>query len=218
MRFLETKRKVMQQFNHLLLGLNLYEKEEICEDGEHCPTRTWAGGAAAVHRHYHRYLESRFFNPWFGADVGLTPNRVSFNPIDINEIVTVDGIIVLDASVVAGNIYVALYDSINEAPVNRLAVSNSVAVAGTRRKQYVAFTAQVQLTPAYYFVTVEPDDATRMYQHSGELHEPAGIANGPSFYYQDMGAYLIPPAVATPVQSDLDIRNPDMMLRVVSTP
>jgi len=160
--------------------------------------RTRASAAGGGSGYYVRDLTMIAHND---VESARTANRVNYTPIQVFHPLTVDGIIVVNGAVAVGNRYVALYDSLNEVPNNRLAVSASVLASGANQRQYIPFAAPVQIQGGYYFVAVETDNADGMQRAclDGSEMNPAAVGNGPNFYYQDMGAYLIPPLVATPV-------------------
>jgi hypothetical protein len=174
---------------------------------------------ANEHTYYARYLYPYQWNK--GLERTWAVGLVYYVPIEIPKLLTIDGIIVQHVGVAAGNLYVAFYDSVSEAPVNRLAVSASTAVNGTIRKQRIPFTALLQIIRGYYFLAFEVDNALDTYYDGiGNVYltRPAGVADGPSYYYQNLGSYGIPPAAATPVQSDDADKVPLLTLRVSSIP
>jgi hypothetical protein len=172
-------------------------------------------------------------SPYYARDLGVldaendvastnTANRVYYSPLQVAHQLTADGIIVIHGAVAAGNLYVALYDSLNYAPNNRLAVSASVVASGTNRRQLVPFSAPVQIPAGLYFVALEANNATDTYLIAcGDNSEinPAGILNGLNYYREQLGGYLAPPLVATPVQETVTYAETvAMFLRVSSIP
>ncbi|OYD16936.1 hypothetical protein CH330_01320 [candidate division WOR-3 bacterium JGI_Cruoil_03_51_56] len=156
--------------------------------------------------HFMREIYSDSGRSFTGSSVHSNNREITYNPYQIPFIMTVDGIIMSHSNVGAGNQYVAVYDSLNYAPVNRLAVSVSIASAGIRQKQFFPFTTPVQLVPGIYFGVHESDNATDNYMLCSTADmtariDPPNINNGLPFYYEDhpTAAYGIPPLVATPL-------------------
>ena len=156
-----------------------------------------------------------------------TGREITYNPYQIPFTTTVDGIIMAHGSVAAGNQYVAIYNNVNYAPVNRLAVSVSIASAGIDQKQFFPFTAPVQLTPGIYFGAHESDNTTDNFMACSTSNvsarmNPASINNGLPFYYEDHPtvAYGVPPPVATPLFQGSATRQMPwwQMLRIISIP
>lgn len=175
--------------------------------------------SVAGRRRYARYLYPHLFV--VGGSQALTANRLHYSPIDIPERMTVDGIIVLHDAVAAGNLYVALYDATDEAPVNRLAVSANTPVNGINRKQCVLFTTSIQITRGYHFISMVPDDVDSYYVGVPAIaaaYNPAGMDHGPLHYQEDLGAFIIPPVVATPVKVAHHNQTTAQILRVASVP
>jgi len=170
---------------------------------------------------YRRYLDTIWGHGNEG-NTNLGADTIYYCPIEIPRTLTIDNIGVIHGSPAAGNFYVAIYDSVNEAPVNRLGVSASTPCAGAVQKELVALTvATLTLTPGYYFLALEADNATDQYHTIncdtvGRL--PANVNNGPLWQKEVLGAYVIPPAVATPVAQDAYNRNFYMFIRVASIP
>jgi len=185
------------------------------------PRTRGASAGGGVSPYYVRDL-STFTTVSGDGAVAKTANRVHYTPVQVPHQLTADGIIVVHGAVAAGNLYVALYDSLNYAPNNRLAVSASVAASGTNRRQYVPFTIAVQIAAGLYFTGLEPDDSLDTYLDAfdGTSAEalPAGINNGLNTYYEDLGGYLVPPLVATPIQTTLYTQTAGMFVRVSSIP
>jgi len=130
---------------------------------------------------------------------------VYFSPVQVFHACTANGIIVHHgAGVGLANLYVALYDTLNYAPNNRLAVSANTANAGTSRKQYIPFAAAVDLEPGLYWCAMICNSNADTYQNqvdSDQEISPAGIAVGLTFYINATGAYNAPPNPAGAVQT-----------------
>lgn len=128
---------------------------------------------------------------------------VNYSPLELPHNATAYGIVVFHGAAVAGNFYVALYDSLNYAPRNRLAVSASTAVSAINCMQYVPFTVPVNLPSGLYYCALEVDTTVGNQWYSNAIANrcmlPANINNGLLWYTEDLGLYAIPPAVATPV-------------------
>jgi hypothetical protein len=152
----------------------------------------------------------------------LTANRVYYCPLQVPHQLTIDGIIVVHGAVAGGNYYIGLYDSLNYAPNNRLAVSLSTLCSGTFRKQYTALTvASIQVAAGLYFIALEADNANDLFLEGSGLSSvfaPAGIGNGLNYYYEDLGGFLAPPAAATPIQGTNFLYGFKMFARVSSIP
>ena len=149
----------------------------------------------------------------------ISANQVFYSPIQIPFTCTLDGLIVYHGGVAGGNFYVALYDSVNGQPVNRLAVSASTLCSGVTRAQYVPFTVAVRLTPGLYYLALESDNSL-----DGYVYGPSSQWMDPNddthirWWYENLGAYLIPPAVATPTQHADSSRSYMMGAHVLSIP
>lgn len=147
-------------------------------------------------------------------------NVVRYSPIQVPVKCTVSGIILMHA-VGAGNFYVALYDHLNWAPNNRLAVSPSTLCNGNLQKQFTAFIANVQIEAGVYFGATIQDNGADSYNRGVYLARdlsPLNVNHGLRWFTENLGAYLPPPAVATPVMTaDITLTLP-MWLRVASIP
>lgn len=178
-----------------------------------------AGGAA----YYVRDLDSAVEQPDSTTFSARATGRVYYTPFQVRHVLTVDGIIVIHGGTAGGRLYVALYDvdpTVPPQPRNRLAVSADTAASGTNRRQYVAFTAPIQLQPGIYFGALEIDNNADTYMnvYPGVQAFIDGPINGLTFFIEDLGAYGIPPAVATPVVIANTNHATRMRLRVSSIP
>jgi len=155
------------------------------------------------------------------ATTTLTTGYVWYSPIQVPRTVTVDGIIVYHDAIAAGNLYIALYDHLGYLPNNRLAVSASTACNGPNRSQFVPFANPLRITPNVYFAAIESDNNLDSYV-SALLHVafciPADVGHGLKWFYQNLGAYLIPPVTATPTYADDMYQCLLMSLRISSIP
>jgi len=180
------------------------------------------GGVAFAqhHSHYERYIPTigGFHELIYGG--GVAVGRVFYSPIIIPEVMTIDRLGCSHGGVGAGNFYLAIFDSLNEAPVNRLGVTLATLAAGINQKQQVELTvASLQLNPGYYFGAIVMDNINDTYMANVDITEfgnPNNIANGPIWYQEDLGAFLAPPAVATPVFQTA--RSYCIWVRVLSIP
>jgi hypothetical protein len=146
-------------------------------------------------------------------------NNVRYSPLELPHASTAYGIIVMHGAVAAGNLYVALYDSLNYAPNNRLAVSANTVASGTNRLQYVPFATPVSLAAGLYFTALIANPVADTYLENSDndrMLAPANINNGLAWYVQNLGAYLIPPAVAVPVMATTVNQTVLMRLRVAA--
>jgi hypothetical protein len=171
-------------------------------------------------RSFRRYIESLWFTTCEVTQT-LDTNRIYYSPIEIPFTLTIDRLGCTHGGVAAGNFYLALYDSLNEAPVNRIGVSASTLSAGTQQKQQVPLTVgNLQLTPGLYFLALESDNNTDTFAaYCAEWWRfPVNVNNGPSWYQQNLGGYVVPPAVATPVFTTLYQKMFGLWVRVVSIP
>ena len=141
---------------------------------------------------------------------------LDFSPLELPHNTTAYGIVVFHGAA-TGNLYVALYDSLNYAPNNRLAVSPNTVASGASQLQYIPFTASVDITANLYFCALEPSNDTDTYMqniNAIRMNLPAGIDNGLIWYRQNLGAYLVPPAAAAASQATTIGNQPLMRLRV----
>lgn len=131
----------------------------------------------------------------------LATGWVIYCPIQIPRTITADGIIVYHGVTGAGNFYIALYNHTGYLPNVRLAVSVSTAAAGAGQCQFVPFTSPLQITPDVYFTAIESDNNADDYMNAADSNIvaiPANVAHGLKWFYENLGAYMIPPATATP--------------------
>lgn len=166
-----------------------------------------------------KYIPSRagaalaHYERWIATIGGMRPGvattsgsslRVYYSPLIIKHPVTIDRLGINWGNPAANNFYLAIYDSALGAPVNRLGVTANTAAAGIDQKQQVALTvASLLVNPGLYFLAnIHSDfaEAFRCNQTTFTIMNPAGVADGPSWYREDLVGYGIPPAVATPVQ------------------
>lgn len=143
-----------------------------------------------------------------------TANRGYYTPFQVPYLCIIDGVIAYHRAVAAGNLRSALYQSVNESPTNRLAISVLTAVNGIQMKQHVPFTAPIQVVPGYYFGHFWVDAVDEYY-----CAFPFNAMNWPptpiSSLYQvgPCATPAGPPAIATPVQSNYN-ESAFMLLRV----
>lgn len=152
------------------------------------------------------------------APVVVSANRLVYTPIIVPFTCTVDGVIKYNHSVNAGNYYSALYDSLNESPVNRLAISNQIPTNGVSQKQFLAFTSSLQITSGYYFVACVDDTALDNHGALVAVNAyglPANMNNGPQLFFENIA---VPPVTATPTNSTLATHTMWLSLRVASIP
>jgi hypothetical protein len=136
----------------------------------------------------------------FSDPIAYGAGTVMFSPVEVSHSTTAYGIVVFHGAVAGGNLYVALYDDLNYAPNNRIAVSASVAASGVTQMQYIPFTVPLNLVAGLYWCALEPDvDDEYLTQVNTLFTFPANINNGLPWYRQVLGAYAIPPAVAGPL-------------------
>jgi hypothetical protein len=147
---------------------------------------------------YSRYIKTLWGQ--YNSFQTLPANLIQYSPIEIPYTLTIDRIGVVHGGTAGGNFYVAIYDSLNEAPVNRLAVSASTPCNAANTKQQVAIVpATLRLIPGLYYLALEADNAGDDYEaYSDQYRRPADINNGPSWYEQNLGGYVVPPAIAIP--------------------
>ncbi len=170
---------------------------------------------------YRRYISTMWIHggsPTTTLDgIGL----VYYSPIVIERTVTVDRIGIVTGPGATGNFYLAIYDSVGELPVNRIGVTASTAHVVNQKFQVPLTVATLRLTPGYYHLAVEADNITDQFTNQN-LYPlgmyPPGVADGPWWLVEDLGVYLIPPVVATPVLPVLPQRGIFMWLRAVSFP
>lgn len=163
---------------------------------------TGAAWEVAGAQEYERYINTMGIPASAFVSLG-TIGRVYYCPIIIKRTCTIDQFGRINGDPCAGNSYMGIYSSAAEAPANRLAISASTLSAGAGQKQQVALAAgTIRVTPGYYFIALEGDADTDQF---GQINAdeygrvPANILNGPSWYYEDLGPYAAPPAVATPL-------------------
>jgi len=152
---------------------------------------------------YQRYILNVFDTDAWHSVTPVATNRVHYTPIIIERTLSIDRIgLCYDNAAGTEHIYVAIYDSVAEAPVNRLGVSASTLLLSASQKQQVALVeGTIRLTPGYYFLAYNCDSMTPEFLclMMNNFRNPANINHGPSWYEENIGAYGIPPAVATPV-------------------
>ena len=173
---------------------------------------------------YQRYLNGVVpFHEMIDIGIAQIANRVCYTPFHIPFTCTLSGIVITTKGLVgAANAYSALYSAVNEAPANRLAVSNSTVITGlTDQKVHLPFTAGIQVTPGYYFGAFEQDTAEeKLHATINSRHcVPSNINNGPVCYIEDLGGFIAPPAAATPAFPGYAAwLTTGMLLRVTSMP
>jgi hypothetical protein len=160
------------------------------------------GGTGAAY--FVRDLDTAGETAYSETDSIRATGRVYYAPFQVRHTITVDGLIFVHGNVAGGRLYATLYDSdptVAPQPRNRIAVSADTVASGTNRRQYVAFTAPIQLQPGIYFAALETNNAndnyTQVYDTMAQF--TAGPVNGLTYFYEDLGPYAIPPAVATPL-------------------
>lgn len=153
---------------------------------------------------YNRYIATIGGFQLHGEAITALAGRVLYCPIEIPYKLTIDRLGCCHGTVAADKFYLAIYESEDEAPTNRLAVSPDTTCNGTERKQQVTISpSKITLTPNVYYVALEADNTTDVYwQNQTEITStrmPQNITNGPAFYIEDLASYAEPPAIATPV-------------------
>lgn len=136
------------------------------------------------------------------SDGAVVAGTIYYAPIVVSHDCVADGLIVIHGTIAAQDLFVALYDSLNYAPRNRIAVSVQTVNSGVNRKQLVMFAATVDLTAGLYFCAFCCNGVDRYHIQyvDNALVNPAGIANGLVFY-TEVGVFAAPPVIATPVQA-----------------
>jgi hypothetical protein len=171
-------------------------------------------------RSFSRYIQT-LWSKGFETAQALNTNNIYYSPIEIPYTLTIDRLGLTHGGVAAGQFYMAIYDSLNEAPVNRIGVSASTVCAGINQKEQVPLTiGNLQLTPGCYFLAVESNNNTDTFlaYNADWWRFPANVNHGPSWYQENLGGYIVPPAVAIPVFVDLYERMFIMWVRVASIP
>jgi len=186
-------------------------------------TKTLGVSAGGGSPYFVRDLEALVETPYSETDTARATGRVYYIPFQVRHTLTADGLIVIHGAVAAGNLYVALYDidpTVPPQPRNRLAVSANTVANGTTRRQYVAFITTIQLQSGIYFGALETDNALDTYRlaYNSIASFAAGPINGLTCFYEDLGPYVIPPAVATPLVIITANDSTKMRLRVSSIP
>jgi len=151
---------------------------------------------------YERYIPNVFETDGWITNGVVATNRVHYCPLIIERTLSIDRVgVAYDGAAGTEHVYVAIYDSVNEAPVNRLGVSASTLLLSASQKQQVPLTVgTLRLTPGYYFMAFNCDSVVPQFLQMvlNNLRNPFNINHGPSWYEENIGAYGIPPAVATP--------------------
>lgn len=148
-----------------------------------------------------------------------TQNSVYYVPVKVPFPVTIDGMLFILGGTAGGNIYCAVYSDAALAPATRLVVSASTALAGTNRKQLVTL-ANTRLEQGIVWAailkSVTADLLGSMYPLDGNSYWASAGGLKIRFYMEAMGAYLSPPAVATPVEKTTTdaMNHPYLALRV----
>jgi len=170
---------------------------------------------------YRRYLFTVWERASSAHDDSVAVGIVHYSPLVVTTPYTVDRIGVCCGAGGTGNFYVAIYDSVGELPVNRLAVSASTAHVVNQKIQVPLTVATLRLDPGYYFIALEMDNIVDAFLYA-DLYPFnqffPGVDDGPNWYREDLGGYLIPPAVATPAVLIWPDRAFIMWLRVASLP
>jgi hypothetical protein len=171
MKFLEAQRKVMRKFNQLLLGGNPYEKEEICKDGIHCPTRTSASSALAdTQTALYHALVGRWYYSMLIPHVPSTAFAISGDglyatPYPINRTATYDRIGIQVSTLEAGkNIRFGIYEDDGAGYPGDLVIDAGVASLGATGLISVALTPNQQLTKGTLYWLACVTDATGVAQ------------------------------------------------------
>jgi len=171
------------------------------------PKTRASGAAGTTVASYIKGLAAFLGNNYLATSSNQVNNTVYYSPVQVPHNCTVHGIIIVHgATARTGNIYVALYDK-NPAswePLNRVAVSASVACSGITQKQLVPFTVDTPIVAGLYFCavikSVTNDNLLDAVIGSASPIAPVGFA-GTCYWTEAMGAYVTPPAVATPIQT-----------------
>jgi hypothetical protein len=133
-----------------------------------------------------------------------TQNSVYYVPIRVPFPVTINGMLFLLGGTAGGNIYCAVYsDDGTLSPLTRLVVSASTALAGINQKQVVALAntrLQQGIVWAAILKSVTADTIVGMYPLDAASSWASAGGLMVRFFMEAMGAYLSPPAVATPVE------------------
>ena len=169
---------------------------------------------------YKRYIASiGGFQLDTSAAIALA-GRIYYCLLEIPFKLTIDGIGCLHSGVAAGNLFLAIYDSVDEAPKNRLGVTVDTPASGINQKQLIALSGgNLQLNPGLYFLALHVDNNTDTYWSNVEswnIINPSNINHGPSLYNQDQ-TYGAPPVTATPLQDGSE-RPYCLFVRVTSVP
>lgn len=167
------------------------------------PKTRASSAAGSIVSYYGKDLPAFYGNST--TEVAQVNNIVYFSPCQVPHACTVDGVIIVNGSIArTGSAYVALYDKnpANWQPLNRLAVSASVALSGITRRQLILFAAPVAIPSGLYFCAViKSVTADNTYRASDNVEplSPVGFA-GTCYWSQALGAYLAPTNPAVPVQ------------------
>lgn len=136
--------------------------------------------------------EPRWIRPY--ACIGFIPTtafpvvgRVYMQEFEVTESVIIDGILIHNYAVVAGNVTVGIYRLVTEESstnADLVVECASTALAGTNIAQLIPL-AQTQLTPARYYAAVEYSDVTHTY---GKFNNGCMVREW-IMYYDRAGGY-----------------------------
>lgn len=126
--------------------------------------------------------------------------RVYYSPLQIPFQLTIDRLGCVHAGVAAGNFYLGIYDSLNDAPNNRLALTALTACSGINQKQLVPMTVPtLQLNPGLHFISINVDNTLDTFALAllvAWFSQPTNVNNGLVWFMESLGAFGVPPAIA----------------------
>lgn len=137
--------------------------------------------------------------------VSIALEQIAYVPVIVPFPLTVNVLGTVHRDNADGNIILSLYDAdlttTPYEPNNRLAFTAATANNGVNRRQNISITP-VSLDSGIYFLAQEQDDAAATFNNVIRVEYANPLATVGSYMFtEDLGGFVTPPVVATPVQS-----------------